>query len=118
MLNEDKYAFVPILRAGTGMLEGITTIIPNAKIGHIGLYRNEETLEPIKYYREFMDHYLEQFAEGRIPKEQIKYIKSSLFLYLIIFGEQKYNSRMKLPNKFTLFSFFKAIDKCIQLYTQ
>ena len=50
MLNEDKYAFVPILRAGPGMLEGITTIIPNAKIGHIGMYRNEETLKPVKYY--------------------------------------------------------------------
>ena len=50
MLNEDKYAFVPILRAGTGMLEGITTIIPNAKIGHIGMYRNEETLKPVKYF--------------------------------------------------------------------
>ena len=50
MLNEDRYAFVPILRAGTGMLEGITTIIPNAKIGHIGMYRNEETLKPVKYY--------------------------------------------------------------------
>ena len=50
MLDEDKYAFVPILRAGTGMLEGITTIIPNAKIGHIGMYRNEETLKPIKYF--------------------------------------------------------------------
>ena len=49
-LNEDKYAFVPILRAGTGMLEGITTIVPNAKIGHIGMYRNEETLKPVKYY--------------------------------------------------------------------
>ena len=36
-LNEDKYAFVPILRAGMGMLEGITRVIPNAKIGHIGM---------------------------------------------------------------------------------
>ena len=50
VLNEDKYAFVPILRAGTGMLEGITTIIPNAKIGHIGMYRDEETLKPQTYY--------------------------------------------------------------------
>ena len=50
MLDENKYAFVPILRAGTGMLEGITTIIPNAKIGHIGMYRNEETLKPVKYF--------------------------------------------------------------------
>lgn len=50
VLDENKYAFIPILRAGTGMLEGITTIIPNAKIGHIGMYRNEETLKPVKYF--------------------------------------------------------------------
>jgi uracil phosphoribosyltransferase len=49
-LNEDKYAFVPILRAGMSMVEGIINVIPNAKIGHIGLYRNEETLEPVEYY--------------------------------------------------------------------
>ena len=49
-LNEDNYAFVPILRAGMSMVEGILTVIPNAKIGHIGLYRNEETLEPVEYY--------------------------------------------------------------------
>ena len=49
-LNEDNYAFVPILRAGMSMVEGIIKVIPNAKIGHIGLYRNEETLEPVEYY--------------------------------------------------------------------
>lgn len=48
-LNEKHYVFVPILRAGTGMIDGIVKMIPNAKIGHIGLYRNEETLEPVKY---------------------------------------------------------------------
>ena len=49
-LNENKYAFVPILRAGMGMIDGVLNVIPNAKIGHIGLYRDEETLEPHKYY--------------------------------------------------------------------
>lgn len=49
-INEDDYAFVPILRAGTGMLDGLVSVLPNAKIGHIGLYRNEETLKPVKYY--------------------------------------------------------------------
>lgn len=49
-LNEDGYAFIPILRAGTGMLDGLIKVLPNAKIGHIGMYRNEETLKPIKYY--------------------------------------------------------------------
>lgn len=49
-INEDNYAFVPILRAGMGMTDGITKLIPNAKIGVIGLYRNEETLQPVKYF--------------------------------------------------------------------
>ena len=49
-IDENNYAFVPILRAGMGMVDGILNIMPNAKIGHIGLYRNEETLEPVKYY--------------------------------------------------------------------
>ena len=49
-LNEDNYAFIPILRAGTGMLDGLIKMMPNAKIGHIGMYRNEETLKPVKYY--------------------------------------------------------------------
>ena len=50
MINEDNYAFVPILRAGTGMLDGLIKVMPNAKIGHIGMYRNEETLQPVRYY--------------------------------------------------------------------
>ena len=44
---------VPILRAGIGLVDGIRDIIPTAKIGHIGMYRNEETLEPIEYYARF-----------------------------------------------------------------
>ena len=49
-LNEDNYAVVPILRAGMGMVDGILNVIPNAKIGHIGLYRDEKTFEPVEYY--------------------------------------------------------------------
>ena len=49
-LDENKYAFVPILRAGTGMLDGLINAIPNAKIGHVGLYRDETTHKPVKYY--------------------------------------------------------------------
>lgn len=49
-LNENNYAIVPILRAGMGMIDGVLNVIPNAKIGHIGLYRNEETFEPVEYY--------------------------------------------------------------------
>lgn len=45
-----KLALVPILRAGLGMVEGIAQLIPTARVGHIGLYRNHETLEPVDYY--------------------------------------------------------------------
>lgn len=45
-----KLALVPILRAGLGMVDGMLSLIPAAKVGHIGLYRNEETLEPVEYY--------------------------------------------------------------------
>ena len=48
VIDVNKMAFIPILRAGTGMLDGLVKVIPNAKIGHIGLYRDEETLKPIK----------------------------------------------------------------------
>ena len=45
-----KLAVVPILRAGLGMVDGIRTLVPVAKVGHIGLYRNEETHKPVVYY--------------------------------------------------------------------
>lgn len=45
-----KIAVVPILRAGLGMVEGLLELIPNAKVGHIGLYRDPDTLEPVEYY--------------------------------------------------------------------
>ncbi|NUM79467.1 uracil phosphoribosyltransferase [bacterium] len=44
---------VPVLRAGLGMLDGALDLIPNAKVGHIGLYRDEKTLEPVEYYAKF-----------------------------------------------------------------
>jgi len=45
-----KIAVVPILRAGLGMVDGVLTLIPAAKVGHIGLYRDEETLKPVEYF--------------------------------------------------------------------
>ena len=45
-----KLTLVPILRAGLGMVEGILRLVPAARVGHIGLYRNHETLEPVDYY--------------------------------------------------------------------
>lgn len=49
-LSGKKVAIVPILRAGLGMVDGILQLIPNAKVGHIGLYRDPKTLKPVEYY--------------------------------------------------------------------
>ena len=50
MIAGRKLAIVPILRAGLGMVEGLVSLVPSAKIGHIGLYRDEETFEPHEYF--------------------------------------------------------------------
>ena len=50
VISGKKIALVPILRAGLGMVEGMLELIPAAKVGHIGLYRDPETLQPIEYY--------------------------------------------------------------------
>ena len=50
MLAGKKMAVIPILRAGLGMVEGLTTLIPSARVGHIGMYRDEETCLPVFYY--------------------------------------------------------------------
>lgn len=50
VISGKKLAIVPILRAGLGMVDGMLKLIPAAKVGHIGLYRDPETLEPVEYY--------------------------------------------------------------------
>ncbi len=54
-LSGKKLAIVPILRAGLGMVDGMLTMIPAAKVGHIGLYRDPETLKPVEYYCKLPD---------------------------------------------------------------
>ena len=49
-ISGKKVAVCPILRAGVGMLDGVLSLIPGARVGFIGLYRNEETLQPVEYY--------------------------------------------------------------------
>jgi uracil phosphoribosyltransferase len=48
-----EIVLVPVLRAGLGMVDGITSLIPTAKVGHIGMYRDHETLEPMEYFAKF-----------------------------------------------------------------
>jgi uracil phosphoribosyltransferase len=49
----DPIVIVPVLRAGMGFVEGFLDLLPEARVGHVGLYRNEETLEPVEYYSKF-----------------------------------------------------------------
>ena len=49
-IDNDNIAIIPILRACLGMVDGFVTLLPAAKVGHLGMYRNEETLEPVAYY--------------------------------------------------------------------
>ena len=55
VLSGKKVAVIPILRAGLGMVEGILELIPAAKVGHVGLYRDPETLRPVEYYCKLPD---------------------------------------------------------------
>ena len=55
MVKDNAIVIVPILRAGLGMVNGIHVLFPSAKVGHIGLYRDEETLQPCEYYCKLPD---------------------------------------------------------------
>ena len=57
-----KITVVPILRAGLGMMDGVLNLIPTAKVSVVGLYRNEETLEPIRYYVKMTNQMAERIA--------------------------------------------------------
>ena len=49
-LKGKKFAVVPILRAGLGLVDGVLRMVPSARVGHLGMYRNEETMEPVQYF--------------------------------------------------------------------
>ncbi len=60
MIAGRKLAFVPILRAGLGMVDGMLNLVPSAKVGHIGLYRDHETLKPVEYYNKLPEDMAER----------------------------------------------------------
>ena len=85
MLANEKLAVVPILRAGLGMADGMMNLIPHAKMGHIGLYRNPDTLMPTGYYCKLPDDINERdtiivdpmLATGNSANEAIRLIKNA-----------------------------------------
>ena len=85
MLANEKLAVVPILRAGLGMADGMMNLIPHAKMGHIGLYRNEDTLMPTGYYCKLPQDIAERdtiivdpmLATGNSAIEAIRLVKNA-----------------------------------------
>ncbi|MCL2373166.1 MAG: uracil phosphoribosyltransferase [Defluviitaleaceae bacterium] len=80
-----KFSLVPILRAGVGMVESISNLLPTAKIGHIGLYRNPDTLHPVEYYSKLPPELAEcevllldpMLATGRTAAQSIQLLKNA-----------------------------------------
>ncbi len=83
IISGRKLAFVPILRAGLGMIDGVTALVPAAKIGHIGLFRDPDTKSPVKYYSKLPDDISERdviivdpmLATGHSAVEAINIVK-------------------------------------------
>jgi uracil phosphoribosyltransferase len=84
-ISGKKVAVCPILRAGMGMLDGVLSLIPGARVGFIGLYRNEETLQPVEYYVKLPDDLVERdvilldpmLATGNSTAAAVKVVKAS-----------------------------------------
>lgn len=84
MITGRKLAIVPILRAGLGMVNGVLALVPSAKVGHIGLYRNEETHQPQEYYCKLPEHIDERLivvtdpmlATGGSAEAAVNFIKA------------------------------------------
>jgi len=106
-----KVALVPILRAGVGMLEGVLNLLPKAKVGHIGLYRDHETLEPVEYYKKLPQPLSEfqtivvdpMLATGGTAKAGVELVKEEggqnvQFLCLVAAPEGIQNFSEKHPN--------------------
>ncbi|MCL2499106.1 MAG: uracil phosphoribosyltransferase [Defluviitaleaceae bacterium] len=82
---EQKFGIVPILRAGLGMVESISRLLPTAKIGHIGIYRNPDTLDPVDYYCKLPPEIEEReillvdpmVATGNTANKSIDYLKKA-----------------------------------------
>ena len=104
-------ALVPILRAGVGMLEGVLNLIPKAKVGHVGLYRDHESLEPVEYYKKLPQPLSEfqiivvdpMLATGGTAKAGVELVKEAggknvQFLCLVAAPEGLENFSSQHPN--------------------
>ena len=123
VLSGKKLGIVPILRAGLGMVDGLLKLLPMAKVGHIGLYRNPKTLEPVEYYCKLPEDVEEReivildpmLATGGSASLAIEYLKEkgvkSIKLMCIIASEDGIKTINKEHPDVTIFS--AAVDKTL-----
>lgn len=123
VLSGKKLGIVPILRAGLGMVDGFLKLLPMAKVGHIGLYRDPETLEPVEYYCKLPEDAKEReivildpmLATGGSASLAIKYLKDkgvkSLKLMCLIASMDGIKAVNKEHPDVTIFS--AAVDKTL-----
>ena len=123
VISGRKLAFVPILRAGIGMVDGVTKLVPAAKIGHIGLYRDPQTLEPVEYYSKLPSDIDERevivldpmLATGGSAIDAIKIIKRSnprnIKFMCIIAAPEGMNELTKAHPDVQVYC--AALDKCL-----
>ncbi|NLI58415.1 MAG: uracil phosphoribosyltransferase [Clostridium sp.] len=123
VLSGKKLGIVPILRAGLGMVDGLLKLLPMAKVGHIGLYRNPKTLEPVEYYCKLPEDVEEReivildpmLATGGSASLAIEYLKEkgvkSIKLMCIIASEDGIKTVNKEHPDVTIFS--AAVDKTL-----
>ncbi len=123
VMSGKKLAFVPILRAGLGMVEGFLNLIPMARVGHIGLYRDHETLEPVEYYCKLPEDVSERdvvildpmLATGGSACDAIKFIrqrgvKNIKFVCLIASPEGVERLHREYPD---VGIYCAAVDECL-----
>ena len=104
-LKGKKLALVPILRAGLGMVDGMLSLIPAAKVGHIGLYRNPETLKPVEYYCKLPADCAERevfvvdpmLATGGSSIAAIQLLKDKGFKSIVVPYQSLYLDMMQVP---------------------
>lgn len=123
VISGRKLAFVPILRAGIGMVDGVTKLVPAARIGHIGLYRDPQTLEPVEYYSKLPSDIDERevivldpmLATGGSAIDAIKIIKRSnprnIKFMCIIAAPEGMNELTKAHPDVQVYC--AALDKCL-----
>jgi len=123
VIENANFTVVPVIRAGIGMVEAMTTLMPHAKIGMIGLFRNEETLKPVEYYKKFPKNIADSevflvdpmLATGGTAIASAKYLKEvgckDIKFLCLIASPEGIENFLKAHDDIDIYA--GAVDKCL-----